>query len=169
MYRGTIEQSGASGAQLSVLKFKSYIFDLDQFTGPAHAADRASSERFLPELLWPESTVKARVRAAYFAEANNRLAQPLYCIAFGLIALAVITRGRRARGAHALRITLAVIAAAMIRIAGYGMQGMATRHPALCALFYIIPLLAAGAATALLMGFDPRSLLRAGPSAELTA
>ena len=45
MYDGTIEQTDASGAHLSVLKFKSYIFDLDQFTGPARATDRASSAR----------------------------------------------------------------------------------------------------------------------------
>jgi lipopolysaccharide export system permease protein len=169
MYEGTIEQSDASGMQLSVLKFKSYIFDLDQFTGPARAAERASSERYLGELLWPEPTVKPGVRAAYFAEANNRLAQPLYCIAFGLIALAVITRGRRARGAHALRITMAVIAAAVLRIAGYGVQGLGTHHPALCVLFYLIPLFGIGVATAVLMGFDPQKLLRSGRPAELIA
>lgn len=169
MYQGTIEQSDASGAQLSVLKFKSYIFDLDQFTGPARAAERASSERYLTELLWPEARVRASVRAAYFAEANNRLAQPLYCIAFGLIALAAITRGRRARGAHALRITMAVVAAAMLRIGGYGVQGLATHHPALCALFYLIPLFGIGVAIAFLMGFDPKKLFRSGRPAELVA
>lgn len=169
MYQGTIEQSDASGAQLSVLKFKSYIFDLDQFTGPARAAERASSERYLTELLWPEARVRASVRAAYFAEANNRLAQPLYCIAFGLIALAAITRGRRARGAHALRITMAVVAAAMLRIGGYGVQGLATHHPALCALFYLIPLFGTGVAIAFLMGFDPKKLFRSGRPAELVA
>jgi lipopolysaccharide export system permease protein len=169
MYQGTIEQTDASGAQLSVLKFKSYIFDLDQFAGPARAAERASSERYLSELLWPEPTIKPTVRAAYFAEANNRLSQPLYCFAFGLIALAVITRGRRARGAHALRITMAVIAAAALRIAGYGVQGLGTHHPALCVLFYVIPLFGASVATAFLMGFDPAKLLRSARPVEATA
>jgi lipopolysaccharide export system permease protein len=160
MYDGTIEQSDASGAHLSVLKFKSYIFDLDQFTGPAKVTDRASSERYLGELLWPEHNVKPAVRNAYFSEANNRLAQPLYCIAFGLIALAVITRGRRARGAQALRITSAVIAAAALRIAGYGVQGLATHHPPFVILFYLIPLAGAGIAAALLAGFEPMALFR---------
>jgi lipopolysaccharide export system permease protein len=113
--------------------------------------------------------VKPSVRAAYFAEANNRLAQPLYCIAFGLIALAVIMRGKRARGAHALRITFAVIAAAALRIAGYGVQGLATHHPVLCVLFYIIPLLGAGVAAALLAGFEPQKLLGRHQPAELAA
>src|ERR1700742_1503876 len=54
LYDGTIEQTDASGALLSVLKCKSYIFDLDQFTGPTRVTDRASSERFLGELFWPK-------------------------------------------------------------------------------------------------------------------
>jgi len=160
MYDGTIEQTDASGAHLSVLKFKSYIFDLDQFTGPARVTDRATSERFLGELFWPDGSVRPSLRAAYFAEGNNRLAQPLYCIAFGLIALAVITRGRRARGAQALRITMAVFAAAGLRIAGYGVQGLATHHPAFCVLFYLIPAIGAAVATALLAGFEPKNLFR---------
>src|ERR1700744_4623485 len=71
MYDGTIEQSDASGASLSILKFKTYIFDLDQFAGPARATDRASSERYLGELLQPKGNLKPQVRAAYFAEGNN--------------------------------------------------------------------------------------------------
>jgi len=160
MKDGTIEQTDASGAHLSVLKFKSYIFDLDQFTGPARVTDRATSERFLSELFWPAPSIKPSLRAAYFAEGNNRLAQPLYCIAFGLIALAVITRGRRARGAQALRITMAVFAAAGLRIAGYGVQGLATHHPIFCILFYLIPFVGAVIPALLLAGFEPKELFR---------
>lgn len=166
MYDGTIEQSGQGGRQLSVLKFKSYIFNLDQFTGPARATDRATSERYLGELFWPGPEVKGSARAAYFAEGHNRLAQPLYCIAFGLIALAVVARGRRARGAQALRLIGAVVAAALLRIAGYGVQGLGTHHPSLCVLFYVIPMLGAGGAIAFLMGFDPLEYFRAKPALE---
>jgi lipopolysaccharide export system permease protein len=171
MYDGTIEQTSDYGAKLSALKFKSYVFDLDQFTGPARTADRATSERFLGELFWPDPSVKGSARAAYFAEGHNRLAQPLYCIAFGLIALAVITRGRRARGAQALRITIAAVAAALLRIAGYGVQGLATHHPTLSILFYLIPFLGAVGATAMLTGFDPVAFFRSErkPAAEAAA
>src|SRR6202012_5821131 len=64
MFDGTIEQTGTSGAQLSVLKFKSYAFDLDQFAGQQRSTDRATSERFLGELLWPSPALKPSVRAA---------------------------------------------------------------------------------------------------------
>ncbi|MGA7714219.1 MAG: LPS export ABC transporter permease LptF [Rhizomicrobium sp.] len=169
MVDGTVEQSSAGGAHLSVLKFDRYVFDLDQFAGPTRAADRASNERYLNELLWPDPNLKPSVRKAYFAEAHNRLTQPLYCIDFALIALAAVTRGRRARGAHALRITIATIAGAGLRIAGYGVAGLAASSPVLCLLFYFIPFVGAlGALVALLGGF-PRVGIRTGTMTEATS
>ena len=122
-------------------------------------------------MFWPNPKLPQKVRNAYIAEGHNRLAQPLYCIAFGLIALAVITRGRRARGAQALRITMAAVAAALLRIAGYGVQGLATHHPSLSVLFYVIPLVGAVGAAAMLAGFDPLAFFRGQgkPAAEIAA
>jgi lipopolysaccharide export system permease protein len=156
---GTIEQTGASGAQLSVLKFKSYPFDLDQFASSSRVADRAASELFLGELFYPPPNLAPAMRNAFIAEGHNRLSEPLYCVAFALIALATITRGRRARGAQALRLTLASVAAAALRIAGYGLVPIAARSPVLCVLFYLLPLTGAGIALANLTGFSPRALL----------
>jgi len=144
MFDGTVEQGGGGGAQLSVLKFQRYVFDLDQFAGPARATDRATSERYLDELFWPSDKLTDKVRNAYIAEGHNRLSQPLYCLAFAFIALAAILRGRRARGANAMRISIAIAAVVAVRIAGYGVQGLAVSNPAFCVLFYLIPLLGAG-------------------------
>ncbi len=159
MFDGTVEESGRAGAQLSVLKFQRYVFDLDQFASPTRVTDRATSERYLPELFWPNSRLPPKLRNAYIAEGHNRLSQPLYCVVFALIALAAVLRGRRARAANALRITFAALAAA-VRIAGYGVQGLAVRDPALGFLFYFIPLAAAAIALAFLAGFDPFAALR---------
>ncbi|MEI9997170.1 MAG: LPS export ABC transporter permease LptF [Rhizomicrobium sp.] len=160
MVDGTIEASSNGGAQLSVLKFQRYVFDLDQFAGPARATDRATSERYLSELFHPDPGLSPKVRNAYIAEGHNRLSQPLYCIAFALIALAAILRGSRARGANALRLTFAIVAVAAVRIAGYGVQGLAARDPSLNVLFYAIPLLGSALALANLMGADPMAWLR---------
>ncbi|HEY5237405.1 MAG TPA: LPS export ABC transporter permease LptF [Rhizomicrobium sp.] len=163
MIDGTVEQSGSSGAQLSMLKFQRYVFDLDQFAGPVRATVRAASERYLTELMWPDNaaSLSQRVRNVYMAEAHNRLAAPLYCLTFALIALAAATRGSRVRGAAALRLTFAAFAAAALRIAGYGVQGPSVNHPWLVVMLYLIPLLGAGAALAILLGFDPAEYFRA--------
>jgi len=161
MYDGTVEQTAVGGSQLSVLTFKNYSFDLDQFAGPAHLTLRKTNERYLSELLNPPeaSGVTPRIRTAWLAEAHSRLSQPLYCLAFAMIALAAILRGRRQRGALAARLSGAALAAATLRIAGYGVAGPAASHPALFVLFYIIPLAGAGIALAVLAGYSPASLL----------
>jgi lipopolysaccharide export system permease protein len=160
MLDGTVEHSAGGGSQLSVLKFERDVFDLDQFAGPARANQRQTNERFLGELLNPsENTLSERIRNAYFAEAHNRLSQPLYCLAFAMIALAAILRGRRQRGPLAMRLAMASLAAAAVRIAGYGVTGPVSSHPALVVLFYVIPLLGAGLALLVLMGYSPRAIL----------
>jgi lipopolysaccharide export system permease protein len=160
MLDGTVEQSAEGGRQLSVLKFRRDVFDLDQFGGPAQSSRRQTNERSLSELLHPrEANLPASIQTAYLAEANNRLSQPLYCLAFAMIALAAVLRGRRQRGAHAMRLAIASLAAAAIRIAGYGVLGPASNHATLDPLFYIIPLLGMMVAWIVLMGFSPSAIL----------
>jgi lipopolysaccharide export system permease protein len=160
LMNGTIENSGQGGRQLQVLHFQTYPIDLDQFSGPTHYTLRKLPERFLGELLWPsEQGVSERIREQFFAEAHNRLAQPLYCIAFALIALAAVVRGRRQRGSVALRMGGAMFAAVGLRIIGYGVFGMAQRHQSLVIAFYLVPLLGAAGATIVLAGYGPTALL----------
>lgn len=162
MLDGTVEQSSAAGAKLSVLKFQRYVFDLDQFAGPTRETQLDTSERYLPELLWPSPTEKLnrRARNIYFAEANNRLAAPLYCLAFALIAFGAVSHGRGARGTYALRITTSCVVAVALRIAGYGAQGIAARNPVFCIVLYLMPLVGAGIGLADMMGITATSLLR---------
>jgi lipopolysaccharide export system permease protein len=159
MLDGTIETSAKSGQQLQVLHFESDTFSLDQFNVATRNAVRKMPERFLGELLSPsESDLEPRLRSQFFAEAHNRLSQPLFCIAFALIALAAVTRGRRQRGSIALRLTIASFVAAGLRIGAYGIMGIAQRNPAAVMVFYLLPLLGTAAAILVLMGYSPRAL-----------
>jgi len=151
MLDGTIEQASAAGAQLSVLKFSRYVFDLDQFSGQQQSTQLEASDRYLSELFWPQFKTPPKNKNMvniFLAEGNNRLAAPLYCITFALLALAAVTSGRRQRGAYALRLTLAAIFAAALRIVGYGAQSMAARNPSLLFLLYLVPVV--GGALALI-------------------
>ena len=155
MFDGTVEESSRGGSRLSVLKFTSYVFNLDQFSSPRAAPLRATSERYLGELLWPPEAkrLSQKLKSSYLAEAHNRITAPLYCLCFALVALAAVTRGRRARGAHVLRLVSASVGVAALRVAGYGLQGLATNQPALDIMFYLIPLFGAGIALAVLSDF----------------
>lgn len=156
---GTL-QSGR-GRQLSTLTFDRTVVDLDQFAAQAQDAVRRTSDRYLPELLWPQEKVglTERIRATFTAEAHNRLSQPLYCLAFGLIALAAVARNRRQRGPLALRLTIASLCAIGLRIGGYGVAGAAQNQPLLLVLFYVVPLAGAGVAALVLAGYSPIAIL----------
>lgn len=156
MLDGTIETGAQKGEQLQVLSFPRYTLSLDQFSNPAQLTVRKREERYLNELLWPsEKGLTPRLRDQFFAEAHDRLSQPLYCIAFALMALAAVTRGRRQRGSVAMRLGVASLLAIALRIAGYGIIGLAQRNPPLVALFYLLPALGAAGAIVMLSGYSP--------------
>jgi lipopolysaccharide export system permease protein len=159
LYDGTLHSGRAR--QLSTLTFDRSVVDLDQFAAQTQDSVRRSSDRYLSELLWPQerSGLTDRIRANFTAEAHNRLSQPLYCLAFGLIALAAVTRGRRQRGPLALRLTIASLCAIGLRIAGYGIAGAAQNQPLLLVLFYVIPLGGAVVAALVLAGYSPAAIL----------
>jgi hypothetical protein len=68
-----------------------------------------------------------------------------------------------------MRLTVAALAAALLRIAGYGVAGPASNHPSLFPLFYVIPLLGAVLALAVLMGFGPATLMSRRMGSEAAA
>jgi hypothetical protein len=68
-------------------------------------------------------------------------------------------RGRQQRGSVAMRMTMASLAAVGLRIAGYGVMGLAQRNPPLVVGFYLLPALGAAAAIAVLAGYSPASLM----------
>jgi lipopolysaccharide export system permease protein len=148
MEHGTVEQTSTGGARLSVLKFQRYTINLDQFAEQQRQQTLQTSERYLPELLWPQlkKDPAGRQRRVLLAEAHSRLSAPLYCLTFALIAIVTVTRGRRGRGAYAMRLVLASFAAGALRLLGYGAQGLAARHPDAFILLYLIPLAGAAAA-----------------------
>jgi len=148
-----------TGLHLITASFESYPFNLEQFAAQARDNIRRTSDRYLPELLWPpEPNLTERTRNTFLTEAHNRLSQPLYCFAFSLIALAAVTRGRRQRGSRILRMTGAAAAALGLYLAGFGVAGMAQNNPALMPAFYVIPLLGVLGAVAVLSGYGPAAI-----------
>jgi lipopolysaccharide export system permease protein len=159
MFDATV-QSGR-GRQLIMMSFDRYPINLDEFVNQARNTLQRPSDRFLPELLWPPegAQLPARTLRNYTVEAHNRLSQPLYCIAFGLIALAAVARGRRHRGSIALRLALGAVAALALYLGGYGVAGAAQNQPMLLPAFYLIPIAGAVMAALVLAGYSPRAIL----------
>jgi len=65
-----------------------------------------------------------------------------------------------------LRMSAAAAAAALLRIAGYGVQGLASGNNAFWPLFYAIPLLGAVLALAIYADWMPRIFAPAGTATK---
>lgn len=162
MKKGDIERSQEGGMRLSLLRFDTYVFNLDQFAAAQRGSMREASERYLDELFYPPPQAKPNTRNIFYAEAHNRLSAPFYCLAFALIALVATAKAHLGRTGFALRLTGAALAAVALRLVGYAAQGLAASSPILVILLYLIPLTGLGVAAAIFAGVQlvPDSIKR---------
>jgi lipopolysaccharide export system permease protein len=166
MESGTIQRIApgeAAGAGISYIQFDRYTFDLAPFMETGGTSTRDLSERYLSELFAPDMTQSWEQRNAgrLAAEGHNRLAAPLYILAFALIAFAAIACSPFSRRGYAARIILAMAAAIGVRVLGFAAQGLAAATPALNAAQYLVPLAAIAVALAIIAGWSPRETWRA--------
>jgi lipopolysaccharide export system permease protein len=152
MQNGNIQRAEEGGAKLSVLRFDNYVFDLEQFAAAQRTSQREASERYLWELFYPPPRTKPSTRNVWFAEGHNKLASPLYCLAFALMALAATARAHLGRGGYVLRLFIASLLAVGLRLLGYGAQGLVAGNPDLAFALYVIPVAGAAIAGAVFAG-----------------
>ncbi len=143
MINGNVQRASQDNdGQIAFLQFDRYVLDLNQFTQDVGAHTRETSERYLSELFYPDPNHPWDT--AYWdrliAEGHNRLATPLYAIAFAMIALAALIGGDFSRRGYANRIGIAVLFAVAIRMAGVGVQSAAAKIPLVNIAQYAIPI-----------------------------
>ncbi len=147
MVNGNVQRASQdSKDQIAFLRFDKYVLDLSQFTQDVGTHTRETSERYLPELFFPDPNHPwdMAYKDRLIAEGHNRLASPLYAIAFAMIALAALIGGDFSRRGYVNRISLAVLFAVAIRVGGIGVQSAAVKLPIVNFAQYAIPLLAIG-------------------------
>ena len=138
-------QEFASTGVLNYLKFTEYTFDLSQYLNDSKLLHYKISDLYLHELLFPDLTQdwEQRNRIEMLAEANARLATPLYNIAYMAMALAAVIGGSFSRLGYGRRIIAIGAAAAVVRILGFGVQAACDANAWLNILQYVIPVGAA--------------------------
>ncbi len=138
MVNGNRQQIDQGAGQLSLLQFDRYALDLTQFVQRDDDRWLEPGERYLHELFWPGAGADDQANAARMrAEGHDRLASPLYSLAFALIALTAVLTGEFNRRGRRWRIVLAVGCIALLRGAGLGLVGLSAKIPALIPLLYL--------------------------------
>jgi lipopolysaccharide export system permease protein len=147
-----------------IIAFDRYAVDLDQFEAKAAGAyEFKPRERYFSELMWPDTSSKTykRQEGHYRAEMHERFANPLYPIAFVMIALATVGQAQSTRQNRVAAVLAGLFVAAGVRLAGLALNNVVVMSAAAVPLMYAVPLGASvGAAYVMRRAAVPRP----GPS-----
>ena len=150
MSEGHILRRKAGDEPAQVIAFDKYAVDLAQFERKldGNKNDFKPRERYLGELLNPEPTSKRYKRSPgrFWAEVHERFSNPIYPIAFTLIALAWVGQAQSTRQNRMHYVTVAFVMAAGVRVGGLALNNIVSLQMVLAPLLYLLPLAAAGGA-----------------------
>ena len=165
MVNGNRQQVEQGGRRLSLLYFDRYTIEFSQFQGSSQARGRGPRERFLPELFnaSPNSGEPA-IRNEFIAEGHQRLASPLYVLAFVMIALAALLSGEHNRRGQLRRVVCAILCVAALEGLSLVLHDLASRSLHFVPAMYAAAVLSAAGAAFVLMR-PPR---RSGAARKIT-
>jgi len=140
--RQTLRDNGA----LETPTFVQATFDLAPFMNDEKAVTLEESDRFLPELFFPDMSNyydNANVNML-LAEGHQRIAAPLLNLAMAMLAIYAVLGGDFNRRGYAMRIALASAAALALRLAAFGATSAGRDDPTLNILQYGLPIVVIG-------------------------
>ncbi|MEO8420342.1 MAG: LPS export ABC transporter permease LptF [Hyphomicrobium sp.] len=144
MTNGHIVRRNDKDEPAQIIAFEKYAVDLDQFEKKMDEDndDLKPRERYLSELMYPEATSGSYRKAPgrFRAELHERFANPLYPLAFALIAVAAVGQAHSTRQNRVQQVALAFVLAAALRLGGLALNNIVVTNEAATALLYALPL-----------------------------
>ena len=137
------QQEFSPAGVLNYLSFDEDVFDLSPFIKADEVFRYKTSDLWMHELLFPNMNFvwERKNRSRLLAEANSRLATPLYNIAFMMLALAGVLGGPFSRLGYARRIAAVAAIAVVSRVVGFGVEAACAGLPWLNVAQYLVPIL----------------------------
>jgi lipopolysaccharide export system permease protein len=119
--------------------FDRYAFDLSQFTGSPQNVVYTVREKYIWDLLWPRSDDALYLAQPdqYRSELHDRLATPLYPIAFVILAYTFLGPPQTTRQSRTLALLGMIGSVALLRLIGFVSVIVGVRVPAILALQYV--------------------------------
>lgn len=121
MQNGSVQRHETAQRDPNIVTFDRYAFDLSRFNSGIGNIQYSARERYLWELLFPDpkNPPPASEAGQFRAELNDRLAAPLYPLAFIVIAYAYLGAPRTSRQSRAMSIVGAIAAVGLLRLVGF--------------------------------------------------
>jgi len=146
MSQGHIVRRTQKDEPAQIVAFDKYAVDLDRFEKKLDDDndDLKPRERYYGELVHPEPNSAAyRTEPGKFrAELHERSSNPLYPIAFALIALAAVGQAHSTRQSSMRPIATAFVLAAALRLGGLALNNIVILNASAVPLLYGLPLVA---------------------------
>jgi lipopolysaccharide export system permease protein len=140
MRNGSNQQLSGKGV-LDHLTWDEYSFDITSYFTSDDYLQFKEGDRYMRELVFPvRYDYEKTVWQKYYAEANARIANPLYNLAFVMLAIVSVLGGRFSRNGYAKRIAIAAAAAAATRIFGVVVETASASAWIINILQYVVPM-----------------------------
>ena len=138
---GSNQQFNARGV-LNFILFEEYVFDLSSYIKTSEKVGYKTSDRFLHELIYPDTTNywDRKDKKMLLSEGHYRISSPIYTITFMALALYGVLGGAFSRVGYTRRIATVAGAAGLVRILGFAAQSASAHAPALNILQYALPI-----------------------------
>jgi len=137
--KGSVQRREVEKRDPTIVVFDRYAFDLSHFSGGAEGRSLSARERYLWELAAPpadDPLYKAQP-GTFRAEFHDRLAAPLYPLAFAVLAYAFLGIPATTRQSRAFALGLTLVAVGMLRFIGFGSTIFAAQNPAAVVFLYL--------------------------------
>ncbi|MFL6812242.1 MAG: LptF/LptG family permease [Bradyrhizobium canariense] len=131
LQNGSIQRYETKQRDPSIVVFDRYAFDLSQFGGTPTVVKYSVRERYLSQLISPdtEDPLYKEAPGQFRAELHERLLAPLYPFAFVLIAFAFLGAPRTTRQSAAWSLGAVILSVAWLRLIGFACTVLTVKHP----------------------------------------
>jgi lipopolysaccharide export system permease protein len=168
---GAVERKAEGARDAQIVVFDRYAFDLSPLLGSGEVTSYKPRERTMSDLLHPNPAdpVARSERGRFLAELHERLVNPLYPLAFMIVAFAIMGRPVTSRQRRVTAVLAAAAVVFAIRLSGFGAINLVARFAWAVPLVYAVPVVAAAAGLVAIFrdGRGPRRRLGAAvPAAQ---
>ncbi|HEY5066855.1 MAG TPA: LPS export ABC transporter permease LptF [Xanthobacteraceae bacterium] len=137
---GSIQRLEAGRPDPRIVTFDRYAFDLSKFTGGPQSVTYTVREKYLWELLWPPANdpLYATQPDQYRSELYDRIATPLYPLAFVILTYMFLGPPQTTRQSRTLAMLGLIGTATALRLLGFVSVIVGVRVPAMLSLQFIM-------------------------------
>jgi lipopolysaccharide export system permease protein len=129
LVNGSVQRLEAGHTDPTIVKFDRYAFDLSRFAGGVHLGALGVRERNLWDVAFPDADdpVYKQVPTHFRAELHDRLAAPIYPIAFTVLCFAILGAPRTSRQSREISIIMTVTLIGALRLIGFACNVVAAQ------------------------------------------